>query len=231
MKRSIRFAEDLCIYHSGAVLDTEGVASVDLWYQYADLQRIKRKALVLTKESGYYGLCSYLTNTYGKTDTVTMEAIITWAISCAARRGLERFLNQEYAAKRYDIRRRTIKSVLTAQRKLQEEGIKDAQYTATVLSRLSVAFSQDSSRFAHVMGIGDEAAAEAASQLCFSGRDEEPRRRVQRIHSPHSVLELPLELPETSSSAGKPEPNLPAPRKTSLFTSQSRGVNEMRHFC
>ena len=47
--------------------------------------------------------------------------------------------NDEYAARRSDIRQRTIKSVLRAQRKMREEGVKDVEYGVKVLARLSEA--------------------------------------------------------------------------------------------
>jgi hypothetical protein len=227
--KSIRFAEDLCIYHAGAVLDMSDVDAADLWYQVADLLRIKRKALVLSKQAVPYGMGSLLTNTYGKTDTDTMEAIIAWAMSCDARRGLERFLNKEYAAKRIDIRRRTIQSVLTAQRKLREEGIKDTEYTLKILGRLSEAFSQDSSRFASVMGAADRAAAEAGASVgCLVAvMEDESRRNIYRTYSPHTVLEVP----EPSSLTGKaPYTPLIPHRNSSVVTSSSRGTSEMRHY-
>lgn len=230
-KKSTRFAKELCVYHQGAVLDIEDVLSAELWYQVTDLQRIKRKAMVQANEAGQYGLGSLLTNTYGKTDTDTMEAIVTWVASCAARRGLERFLNKEYAAKRCDIRRRTIKSVLTAQRKMLEEGIKDNEYTTQVLGRLSVAFSQDSSRFAHVMGVADRAAAVALEGECVVPpvRDEEPRKCVIRTYSPNTVLEVPSSASLTSSQSSS-YPMLTQHRNYSVANTPPRSASEMRHY-
>lgn len=230
---TIRFADDLCVYHPGAVLDIEGVTSVELWFQYSDLQRSKRKALVLAKEAGQYGLGSLLTNTYGKTDTGTMEAITAWAVSSAARRGLERFINKEYAAKRIDIRRRTIKSVITAQRKMREEGIEDTEYTSKVLGKLSEAFSQDSSRFARVMGLADhEATVVAHADLgASSARDDHDsvRKAIERTDSPHTVLEL-SSLSLLTGGRSSTNAKLPLRRNFNVAHGLPRGASEMRHY-
>lgn len=147
----------LCEYHTGAVMDyIDEVLASDIWYQHNDLQQMKRRAMVLSKEANRYGLGSLLTNTYGRSDNETQRSMNTWARSCSSRRGLERFINNEYSAKRSDIRRRTIKSVIRAQRKMKEEGVLDVDYGMKVLSRLSEAFSQDSRNFARMMGIADE---------------------------------------------------------------------------
>jgi hypothetical protein len=140
----------------------------DVWYQYEEMKHIKRKALVLSKEAQRYGLGSILTNTYGQTSSSaqhqendggsTQEALQTWVRNASSRRGLERWINNEYAAKRSDVRKRTIQSVLRAQLKLQESAISsvDAEYSMKVLSRLSEAFSVDSKDFARGMGLADE---------------------------------------------------------------------------
>jgi hypothetical protein len=187
-KRSVRFEHDdnLCVYHAGAVMDIEEACRRDIWHQHTDLQHFKRKAMMTAKEATRYGLGTLLTNTYGKACNDTQEAINSWARNGSNRRGLERWINNEYAAKRSDIRRRTIKSVLRAQRKMREEGVADPEYTMKVLSRLSEAFSQDSRNFARVLGKGDEHAVVVDSEpaeVCESKERKAPRRQP----SPSSV--------------------------------------------
>lgn len=162
-KRSVRFPDDetdLCRYHEGAIMDLIE-STRDIWYQHTDLSHIKRKAMVVSREAHRYGFGSLLTNTYGSTSAdETQEALNTWSRSANNRRGLERWINDEYSAKRSDIRRRTIQSVLRAQQKMRQENITDFDYGTKVLSRLSEAFSQDSRNFARAMGKADELAAQ-----------------------------------------------------------------------
>lgn len=172
-KQSVHFNETmLCEYHSGAVMDFilggNGVEAADIWYQQNELQQLKRKAMILSKETNKYGLGSILSNTYGRTDDETQQAMNIWSRSSSSRRGLERFINNEYSSKRSDVRRRTIKSVIRAQRKMKEEGVADDEYSAKVLSRLSEAFSQDSRNFARMMGVADAVATEEEQQVAVA---------------------------------------------------------------
>lgn len=165
VKRSVRFEEEerLCAFHDGAVLD-QVESRKDIWYQHADLAHIKRKAMVVSKEAHRYGFGSLLTNTYGNTGDETQDALNAWSRNANSRRGLERWINDEYSAKRSDIRRRTIQSVLRAQDKMRQENISDIEYGMKVISRLSEAFSQDSRNFARMLGTADALTADAALQ-------------------------------------------------------------------
>jgi hypothetical protein len=171
IKRNVRFVPDqlLCEYHGGAVLEITDACRRDIWFQYNDLLQFKRKAVAVSKEAQRYGVGSLLTNTYGSTNSADVQEVLTaWCRNANSRRGLERWINAEYSAKRADIRRRTIQSVLRAQQKIRKDNITDVHYGMKVLSRLSEAFSQDSRVFARALGIADERAvqtdaAEAAS--------------------------------------------------------------------
>lgn len=214
-QRSVRFADDenLCVYHAGAVMDIEEACRTTIWYQHNDLKHMKRKAMMVAKESLRYGLGSLLTNTYGKSCNETQEAINTWARNGSSRRGLERWINDEYAAKRSDIRRRTIKSVLRAQRKMREEGVSDAVYAMKVLSRLSEAFSKDARSFARVLGLADEHAVVVDSPESNTEKDENTKER-----------KAPLRQPSPRSVAFT---QFAQPKRNLRLTSN---VNDMRHF-
>ena len=190
MGKSLRFANDesLCIYHNGAVMDVENVVAGDIWYQCNEMQQIKRKALLLTRESKHFSLGSSLTNTYGRDDKGTMDSIMAWCVGCSDRRGLERFLNRDYCYRRSDLRRRVVTSVLRAQGKMREEGVNDSEYTSRVISRLSATFSKDARQAAEALGRGDEAA---------SGREQiepmdvdDPPKKLERNNSPTSVMDM-----------------------------------------
>jgi len=202
--RSVRFPpsdDNLCSYHDEAAVMDQIESRRDVWYQHADLTHIKRKAMMVSREAHRYGFGSLLTNTYGNPgNSETQEVLNTWARNANSRRGLERWINDEYSAKRSDIRRRTIQSVLRAQEKMRQEGIEDPEYQIKVISRLSEAFSQDSRKFARSMGVADEEAVKAddaasVSSVASSQRTDKigeslsaAAPRTTRSPSPRSVV-------------------------------------------
>ena len=199
---SIRFRpeSELATFHEGADIDELAENRQLVWYQYDELKTIKRKALQISKEAQKHGLGVVLTNTYGKRSEDTQEALNTWARNGSSRRGLERWINDEYAAKRSDIRKRTIQSVVRAQAKMRDSELNDPDYSSKVLSRLSEAFSIDSKQFARGMGIADELAA-SLNSLAVNEQDSDSkslagsvvgdRRTPLRKGSPRSVLSIP----------------------------------------
>lgn len=190
-RRSVRFHEEdkLHRYHEGPDVDILAANRRDIWYQYEELKHIKRKALVLSKEAQRYGLGSVLTNTYGTPSSETQQALHTWVQNASSRRGLERWINDEYAAKRSDIRKRTIQSVLRAQMKMQESALRDPEYSMKVLSRLSEAFSVDSREFARGLGLADE----KNSQSAFSDNDS-VGEEIDAAAPPTSILKAPKKV-------------------------------------
>jgi hypothetical protein len=193
-KRSLRFADDdkLCVYHEGAIMDIEEICNFDIWYHHTEMDRMKRRAIRLCQETRrrcIFG--SLLTNTYGKSCDATQDALNAWSRNIHSKRGLERWMNDEYAARRADIRRRAVHSVLRAQDKMREESLTEADDTMRVLSRVSEVFSKDSKIFSRAMGIADE--------LAIVNKDEEQIRAMQKNvalprsmspKSPNSVIEL-----------------------------------------
>ena len=152
---NVRFAADLCSYHEGAVLDMEYVQEDDVYFPMSEIKYIKHQALKLSHGNNSTHLCSILSSTYGRCSSNVIDAINAWVASCESLRGLERFVNQDYREKRTCARLRTIEVVLTAQRKMRKDGVKDSEYVEMVLGRLSEAFSQDYVRFAAVLGQAD----------------------------------------------------------------------------
>lgn len=196
-RRSVKFHEEekLHRYHEGPDVDILEANRRDIWYQYEELKHIKRKALVLSKEAQRYGLGAILTHTYGtannQNQNQTQDALHTWVRNASSRRGLERWINDEYAAKRGDIRKRTIQSVLRAQMKMQESAITDPEYSMKVLSRLSEAFSVDSREFARGMGVADE----KTSQLVHSEEGDVAEEETGLpVGPPPSILKGPKKV-------------------------------------
>lgn len=176
IKISIRFTNDdeLCVYHEGAVMDSDEVCKSDIWYQQTVMSRMKSDAVLVGKDGNRYGFDSLLTNTYGKTCPATQDALNIWSREGGSRRGLERWINSEYDTKRADIIRRTIRSVLRAQDRMREQRLPEPAHITYILSSISCVFSRDSKNFSRAMGIADELAI-----LNF----EEQTRRMQ-IHFP-----------------------------------------------
>lgn len=216
-QRNVKFEEDekLCTYHDGAVLDVVDSCRKEIWYQHADLAHVKRKAMVVSKEAHRYGFGSLLTNTYGNSCDETQEALKTWSRNANSRRGLERWINDEYSAKRSDIRRRTIQSVLRAQEKMRQENINDVEYGMKVISRLSEAFSQDSRNFARAMGIADEYAAQESM-------DNETAPAVKQ--NTDTVCKLPT---RSTSPRSVVNTSRPLPPRKNLGLS---GTSDLRNF-
>jgi hypothetical protein len=200
-KRSIQWKDEICEYHEGAVLDTDA-SRRDIWYQHSELSRIKRKALVISKEANQYGFGSLLTNTYGRAGDEMQDALNTWSRNGNSRRGLERWINDEYAAKRSDIRRRTIQSVLRAQTKLREEAINNVDYGIKVISRLSEAFSVDSRNFAYAMAIADEVAMSHVEEDYSIVQERKAKALAQQQH----MAAAPPRLPQRTRGLSLTEP-------------------------
>ena len=192
MGKSLRFANDesLCIYHNGAVMDVENVVAGDIWYQCNEMQHIKRKALLLTRESKHFSLGSALTNTYGRDDKGSLDSIVAWCLGCSHRRGLERFLNRDYCCRRTDLRSRVVASVLRAQGKMREEGVNDPEYISRVISRLSATFSKDARQVAEALGKGDEAASGREHVQPEPMDIDDPPKTLERNNSPTSVMDI-----------------------------------------
>lgn len=158
-KRTIRFANDLCLYHDGAVLDNSYATVNDLWYHHDELKQMKKSDVERSEDQGCQGFCSLLTNTYGKNNKATRSAIIEWCLTCSSRRGLERYVNYDYSVRRSDSRHRTVSGVLKAQRQMQRDNTNHTEYAITLLGRVSQAFSEDAAGFAGMLGAADEMAA------------------------------------------------------------------------
>mmetsp|Transcript_8231 Transcript_8231/g.17162 ORF Transcript_8231/g.17162 Transcript_8231/m.17162 type:complete len:290 (-) Transcript_8231:424-1293(-) len=177
----IRFAHPIAAYQPGVDLQELANHRRSIWYQYEELKHLKRQALMVSKEAQKYGLGVVLTHTYGKAET-SQDALTTWA--CQGRRGLERWINDEYAAKRSDIRKRTIQSVLRAQAKMKSSDLEDVDYSTKVLSRLSLAFSIDSQQFARGMGVADAVAAQKAWSASAEDASETSSHASSSVRDP-----------------------------------------------
>lgn len=233
---------NLCTFHCGAVMDFDEALPSDIWYQQPELQQMKRKAMAVAKDASRYGLGALLSNTYGRDNKEAQDSLTTWSINGSSRRGLERFINDEYSTKRSDIRKKTIKSILRAQRKMKEEGVTDADYSMKVLSRLSEAFSQDSRTFASMMGLADAAASQDVSRSASATALSDDDENVLLKNLDISDIE-PMNEPIDSCRSKSPSSVLPGPegrppirrpvqkRNLALSGDVRRPTNDLRHYC
>ena len=202
--RSIQWRDEICSYHEGQAILDLGACSRDIWYQHTELAHMKRKAQAVAREAVKYGFGTLLANTYGRSSEDVQESLNSWTRNGQSRRGLERWINDEYAAKRSDIRRRTIQSVLRAQAKMQNDGVDDYEYGLKVLSRLSEAFSIDSRQFARCMAVADELA------LMYSDEDEDlVQQRKDKIARARANQHAAMRSAELSRAAATRLPSRP----------------------
>jgi hypothetical protein len=218
-KRRIQFTVNNEVCSSEAILDHSTVSPHDIWYQAFELSHIKRKAMVVAKESNKHGYSSLLTNLYGKTCEETQNALNRWARHGGLRRGLERWIHAEYAAKRSDIRKRTLQSVLRAQMKLADA---EEDYRATVLARLSETFSQDARNWARLMGTADAFAVTDETLPNITSEKEAGRAALARRSSPTSVMSELLDATPVLTQPHHPARQIRMPR--------APGDDDMRHY-
>lgn len=133
----------------------DNVREDDVWYRLDELKCMKLNALHMSHNCDSMHVGSLLSNTYGRSNNDTINAINAWVATSESLRGLERFANADFGEKRMNARRRTIQVILTAQQRLRTNGEIETDYMERVLSRLSEAFSQDYTRFAAIMGQAD----------------------------------------------------------------------------
>jgi hypothetical protein len=231
MMKMVRFSSDLCTFHAGAVLDIDCALERDLWYQTDELKQIKRHALILSRDECAKYLCPLLSSTYGRTDTRSENAVSSWVILCDSRRGLERFINKEYSMKRSETRLRTMQAILTAQHKMQKEGLEDTNYMSTALSRLSEKLSKESSKYAINVGRADMtvASSDVSDSAYFSVDNVNDDNLGISSSSMDVSYDFALPSKKCFSREGKGtikyEPTL-------IFGHilAHRGLSEMRHF-
>lgn len=228
--KTVRFSSVLCTYHVGAVLDKELCAmECDLWYQTDELTKIKRHALTLSRDECSKYLCPLLSNSYGRTDTRSENAVSSWVVLCDSRRGLERFVNKDYSMKRSETRLRNMQVILTAQHNMQKEGLKDTDYMSTVISRLSEELSKNSSKYAVIVGRADMTVA--SSDVSDSPHFVVEILNKENIGISSSSMDVSVVLPSPSKKffpgerAVKYEPTLIVEPIMA-----HRGLSEMRHF-
>mmetsp|Transcript_8101 Transcript_8101/g.23288 ORF Transcript_8101/g.23288 Transcript_8101/m.23288 type:complete len:437 (-) Transcript_8101:113-1423(-) len=131
----------------------------DIWWQPEDFHQFKVSAKVLADEAIEKGICRYLDRNYGYVDDKSQNALNLWAKCRVTRRGLERFINKEYAQKRLDVRQRTIHAVLYTQQQMHEEiQCGDVDRAVETIRNVAVVISEQCQTFAYMMAKADASA-------------------------------------------------------------------------
>jgi hypothetical protein len=157
--KSVRFApeERLCEYQRGPKKLTLDMCD-EVWFQPEDFQNFRLDARDSSLNAIKKGLSAYIKRTYGHTDKQTQDMHNLWARCSDTRRGLERFINQEYGKNRRFTQKKTIQAVLYAQERLRKDGERDYGHTSAVISSVASAVSAEAVAFAAMLGRADYAA-------------------------------------------------------------------------
>eukprot|EP00339_Tiarina_fusa_P023986 CAMPEP_0117056772 /NCGR_PEP_ID=MMETSP0472-20121206/39395_1 /TAXON_ID=693140 ORGANISM="Tiarina fusus, Strain LIS" /NCGR_SAMPLE_ID=MMETSP0472 /ASSEMBLY_ACC=CAM_ASM_000603 /LENGTH=174 /DNA_ID=CAMNT_0004773361 /DNA_START=87 /DNA_END=608 /DNA_ORIENTATION=+ len=157
--KSVRFAPEhkLCEYQRGPEKLSLQMCE-RLWFQPEDFQDFRLGARDSSLNAIRKGLSAYIKRTYGHTDKKTQDMYNLWARCSDTRRGLERFINEEYGRNRKFVQKKTISAVLYAQERLWKDGERDYGRSSRVISSVASSVSADAVAFAAMLGRADYAA-------------------------------------------------------------------------
>ena len=158
-RKAVRFRSntDLCSYQEGLPELTEQMI-LDVWCQKEDFLDFRQASADTCDEAIRKGHGSFIKRTYGYSDLKTQACLDLWAKLKETRRGLERFINREYAKERHYIRNKQIQGVLYTQQQLTEDGITGAVRRAGIIRKVATTVSKEAVIFAAMLGSADEAA-------------------------------------------------------------------------
>ncbi len=199
MTKSVRFApeESLFDYHHECRRLSQAMIE-QRWYQKSDFFRLINEAQESVKTAKQEGLGGCLDYNYGCTDSETQEMLNKWTSCEDTRRGLERFVSDDYCSRRLLHKRKTIYAVLYSQEKLWKENCIDSRAESIIQSVLST-LSANAVQFARMMAIADHHAVCARKQETLvttaqrmislpMRREVEPSRKISRTHRPASSI-------------------------------------------
>ena len=156
---SVKFAlnDQLCDYREGlSELDDE--LAMNIWYQPEEFTQFRKEARLSCEEAIRKGLEPLIDTTYGHFNDRSQAALTLWSRCKDTRRGLERFVSQEYNRLRLTNRNKLIQAVLYTQQKLHVQGEKDPERVSSIIRNVSSLVSKESVQFALMLGRADERA-------------------------------------------------------------------------
>jgi hypothetical protein len=106
-----------------------------------------------------------------------------WARCSDTRRGLERFIDIDYAKVRLYVRRKTVRAILYTQERLRKEEEQSYDRASAVIRKIATTLSADARKFATMLGRADYAAVvrrrATVVRRIVSVRTERPPRSSQ----------------------------------------------------
>ncbi len=219
--RRVTFDEQLNKYQDGPTELTLKTQS-KLWFQPEEFNEIRGEAKLASIQGIGDGMDFYLSKTYGNTDEKTQDMLNHFTKSRHTLRGLERFVSQDYAEAKGQLRQKYLKVVIYAQRKLDKEKEKNYDRRATFISTVALTVSREATEFAFMLGSADQKAAFAHHSMLdrrLSNCSAHSTTRRSSITSTQSA---------TRKSSTKSDPKR-TPRRGSLssFISQHKPVDDM----
>jgi hypothetical protein len=161
-KAAVRFppSTNMCTYHEGLTELTEQMI-LDVWYLQEEFLDFRRAAASTCDEAIRKGRASFIKRTYGHSDLKTQACLDLWAKFKDTKRGLERFINKDYAKERLYIRRKQMNGVFYTQNQLIEDGETDPVRRAGVIRKVATTVSEEAVIFATMLGSADQAAVDS----------------------------------------------------------------------
>jgi hypothetical protein len=200
-RKAVRFqsSKNLCSYHEGLTELTEKMI-LDTSYRKKDFLGFRRASDSTCEEAIQKGHASFIQRTYGYSDLKTQACLDLWAKLKGTSRGLERFINKDYAKERHYIRNKHIKGVLYTQKQLTEDGITGPARRAGIIRKVATTVSEEAVIFATMLGSADQTAAVpfiGESSRCESSGDtmgsKHHKHLVDDTKLPRRGLQLYLE--------------------------------------
>ena len=170
------------------------------WYQNSDYERFLEEIKESVAIAQQTGLAQHIQHHYGYTDSETQAMLNAWAMCKDTRRGLERFVNEDYGDRRLLHRRKTTDAVLYAQEKLRKS-TQSGSRAASVIQSVSSTLSSNAIAYAKMLAIAD----------CEAVR---PRKKesIAPMQRPHSLSTKSVESKDRSPLATrKPSRALSSP--------------------
>jgi hypothetical protein len=190
-RKSVRFAveDSLCDYRQGPEeLTTEIIR--ETWLQPEDFDEFRSDARNSSRNAIKKGLAAYIKWTYGHSDNKTQDMLNLWARCSDTRRGLERFINEDYAKVRLYVRRKTVRAILYTQERLRKEEEQSYDRASAVIGNVSTTLSADPIKLAIMLGKADYAAVVrrrvTVVRRIASARTKRPPRSSQSPHQFHT---------------------------------------------
>lgn len=161
-QRRVHFApsESLCSHHASSwqTLTLEMISNG--WFRDDDFAAFRQDSRISCAEAQEKQMDKLFLNqhTYGATQPKNQQALTKWCRVKDTRRGLERFVSQEYFILRNQAKEKYIQSVLYTQENLDLEGDVDYEHRASAMARAAKNISRPAKTFAYMLGKADQEA-------------------------------------------------------------------------